>query len=184
MPTPKGWQHTQCPLKTSFQLAICRPGGSSGAAAPDPIPNSAVKRPSAHDTSSQDAGKSVAARSANRKASPSSQKNQPITKTPLAPKSRGAFCVHQQRFAVKKAPCVQKGAPPSPTSHRPRPSHAPAPRGKRTANRQTPHSTAQGHAAGEDRPAGSRVAPSPQAMSICPCSRPTAADKSTPSSRV
>ena len=66
-PPQSGWQHTQCPPKTSFQLAICRPGGSSGAAAPDPIPNSAVKRPSAHDTSSQDAGKSVAARSANRK---------------------------------------------------------------------------------------------------------------------
>jgi hypothetical protein len=35
-------------------------------AAPVPIPNTAVKRLSAYDTSSQDAGKSVAARSANR----------------------------------------------------------------------------------------------------------------------
>ena len=32
------------------------PGGYGGVAAPDPIPNSAVKRPSADGTSSQDAG--------------------------------------------------------------------------------------------------------------------------------
>ena len=36
--------------------AFCRPGGYGGAAAPDPIPNSAVKRSSANGTSSQDAG--------------------------------------------------------------------------------------------------------------------------------
>lgn len=60
------------------KLAIGRPGGFSGAAAPDPIPNSAVKRSSAHDTPSQDAGKSVAARSANRKPNPSlTHQNQP-----------------------------------------------------------------------------------------------------------
>ena len=33
-----------------------RPGGSSGGPEPDPIPNSAVKPPSANGTSSQDAG--------------------------------------------------------------------------------------------------------------------------------
>lgn len=38
------------------QRALCRPGGYGGAAAPDPIPNSAVKRSSADGTSSQDAG--------------------------------------------------------------------------------------------------------------------------------
>ena len=38
------------------QRAFCRPGGYGGAAAPDPIPNSAVKRSSADGTSSQDAG--------------------------------------------------------------------------------------------------------------------------------
>ena len=38
------------------QRAFCRPGGYGGAAAPDPIPNSAVKRSSANGTSSQDAG--------------------------------------------------------------------------------------------------------------------------------
>ena len=91
MPTPKGWQHTsQCPLKTSFQLAICRPGGSSGAAAPDPIPNSAVKRPSAHDTSSQDAGKSVAARSANRKLSAKSSSHH-TTQSPSRSTAEGLF---------------------------------------------------------------------------------------------
>jgi hypothetical protein len=44
--------------KNSFskQHALCRPGGYGGAAAPDPIPNSAVKRSSADGTSSQDAG--------------------------------------------------------------------------------------------------------------------------------
>lgn len=39
-----------------FERAFCRPGGYGGAAAPDPIPNSAVKRSSADGTSSQDAG--------------------------------------------------------------------------------------------------------------------------------
>ena len=52
--------------KPASHDAMRRPGGFCGVAAPDPIPNSAVKRPSAHDTSSQDAGKSVAARSAHR----------------------------------------------------------------------------------------------------------------------
>jgi hypothetical protein len=37
-------------------FALCRPGGYGGAAAPVPIPNTAVKRPSANGTSSQDAG--------------------------------------------------------------------------------------------------------------------------------
>ena len=81
---------TQCPPKTSFQLAICRPGGSSGAAAPDPIPNSAVKRPSAHDTSSQDAGKSVAARSANRKLSDKSSSHH-TTQSPSRSTAEGLF---------------------------------------------------------------------------------------------
>ena len=40
-----------------------RPGGHGEGPAPDPIPNSAVKTLSAYDTASQDAGKSVAARS-------------------------------------------------------------------------------------------------------------------------
>ncbi len=40
----------------SNKHAFCRPGGYGGAAAPDPIPNSAVKRSSADGTSSQDAG--------------------------------------------------------------------------------------------------------------------------------
>ena len=34
--------------------ALCRPGGSSGEPVPDPIPNSAVKLPSADGTKSQD----------------------------------------------------------------------------------------------------------------------------------
>ena len=42
---------------TSFSLiALSRPGGHGGVAAPVPIPNTAVKRPSANGTSSQDAG--------------------------------------------------------------------------------------------------------------------------------
>ena len=36
--------------------AFRRPGGSGGVIAPGPIPNTAVKRPSADGTSSQDAG--------------------------------------------------------------------------------------------------------------------------------
>jgi hypothetical protein len=38
------------------QHALRRPGGFGGVAAPVPIPNTAVKRPSADGTSSQDAG--------------------------------------------------------------------------------------------------------------------------------
>ena len=37
-------------------FALCRPGGYGGVAAPVPIPNTAVKHPSADGTSSQDAG--------------------------------------------------------------------------------------------------------------------------------
>ena len=37
-------------------IALSRPGGHGGVAAPVPIPNTAVKRPSANGTSSQDAG--------------------------------------------------------------------------------------------------------------------------------
>ena len=47
-----GWHRKQL----LEQRALCRPGGYGGAAAPDPIPNSAVKRSSADGTSSQDAG--------------------------------------------------------------------------------------------------------------------------------
>jgi hypothetical protein len=47
-----GWHRKQL----LEQRAFCRPGGYGGAAAPDPIPNSAVKRSSADGTSSQDAG--------------------------------------------------------------------------------------------------------------------------------
>lgn len=39
-------------LENSVCFALCRPGGYCGAAAPVPIPNTAVKRPSANGTSS------------------------------------------------------------------------------------------------------------------------------------
>ena len=44
------------PASFSQNIALSRPGGYGGAAAPVPIPNTAVKRPSANGTSSQDAG--------------------------------------------------------------------------------------------------------------------------------
>jgi hypothetical protein len=44
------------PEVMSFIQPLRRPGDFSGVAAPDPIPNSAVKRPSADGTPSQDAG--------------------------------------------------------------------------------------------------------------------------------
>jgi hypothetical protein len=44
---------------------VGRPGGHGGERTPDPIPNSAVKTPSAYDTAPQGVGKSVAARSSN-----------------------------------------------------------------------------------------------------------------------
>jgi hypothetical protein len=37
-----------------FTSVLCRPGGTSGEPEPDPIPNSAVKLPSADGTKSQD----------------------------------------------------------------------------------------------------------------------------------
>ena len=43
-------------LPASQKIALSRPGGHGGVAAPVPIPNTAVKRPSANGTSSQDAG--------------------------------------------------------------------------------------------------------------------------------
>ena len=52
-PDAMSWPIAQ---KLLEQRAFCRPGGYGGAAAPDPIPNSAVKRSSADGTSSQDAG--------------------------------------------------------------------------------------------------------------------------------
>ncbi len=50
--------YSPTPLKPQLLIihAFCRPGGSGGVAAPVPIPNTAVKRPSADGTSSQDAG--------------------------------------------------------------------------------------------------------------------------------
>ncbi len=43
--------HPVC-AQLGANLALCRPGGSGGVAAPVPIPNTAVKRPSADGTSS------------------------------------------------------------------------------------------------------------------------------------
>ena len=69
------WRHTMHRSKTRNLLSknqnlhrtrppltgcLGRPGGHCGEPAPDPIPNSAVKTPSAYDTTSQDVGKSVA----------------------------------------------------------------------------------------------------------------------------
>lgn len=65
-------------------LALSRPGGHRGVPPPVPIPNTAVKRPSAYGTSSQDAGESVAARSAKRKSS-----NRLITNPQTNPIPRG-----------------------------------------------------------------------------------------------
>ena len=65
-------------------LALSRPGGHRGVPPPVPIPNTAVKRPSAYGTSSQDAGESVAARSAKRKSS-----NRLITHPQTNPIPRG-----------------------------------------------------------------------------------------------
>ncbi len=49
-------QSRACRACARTRFAFCRPGGSGGVAAPVPIPNTAVKRPSADGTSSQDAG--------------------------------------------------------------------------------------------------------------------------------
>ena len=47
-------QHDQ--IRSHSFSPFRRPGDYGGVAAPDPIPNSAVKRPSADGTSSQDVG--------------------------------------------------------------------------------------------------------------------------------
>ncbi len=90
------WRFVSIPASRTD--VICRPGGSSEVAAPDPIPNSAVKRLSAYDTSSQDAGKSVAARSANHIPLPS----HPIQALARS-KPAGAFCV---RTPTRNAPAI------------------------------------------------------------------------------
>ena len=66
-PVQHPWPRTQAVHKQRTQPTgrAGRPGGHGGERTPDPIPNSAVKTPSAYDTASQDAGKSVAARSSN-----------------------------------------------------------------------------------------------------------------------
>jgi hypothetical protein len=46
----------ECLYQLLNNIALSRPGGHGGVAAPVPIPNTAVKRPSANGTSSQDAG--------------------------------------------------------------------------------------------------------------------------------
>ena len=68
-PHTTGPPGTDPPITQQHQVGIYKskvpirwPGGPSEAATPDPIPNSAVKRLSAHGTASQDAGESVAAR--------------------------------------------------------------------------------------------------------------------------
>src|SRR4030095_1784118 len=48
-------------IRDNYVAVFCRLGGLGGGLPPDPIPNSAVKAPSAHGTASQDAGESVAA---------------------------------------------------------------------------------------------------------------------------
>ena len=45
-----------CPSTSFSKIALSRPGGHGGVAAPVPIPNTAAKRPSANGTLSQDAG--------------------------------------------------------------------------------------------------------------------------------
>src|SRR5262249_55812605 len=57
MPTPQS-------RSGMSQCVLCRPGGISGEPVPDPIPNSAVKLPSADGTKSQDLEEQVAARPA------------------------------------------------------------------------------------------------------------------------
>ena len=49
-----GTKATLCPLSPTSVTVLCRPGGISGEPEPDPIPNSAVKLPSADGTKSQD----------------------------------------------------------------------------------------------------------------------------------
>ena len=51
-----GGENSPVEMPDQFASPFCRPGDYSGVAAPDPIPNSAVKRPSADGTPSQDAG--------------------------------------------------------------------------------------------------------------------------------
>ena len=98
--------------------AFRRPGGHGGAPPPDPIPNSAVKRSSAHDTSSQDAGKSVAARSAKR-INPSQQQNTPrgaeqrpsrLEKTGGKTKNRAAQPPFKQKYRGVEQPGSSSGS--------------------------------------------------------------------------
>ena len=126
-------QQYRKPSFSNSLFAIGRPGGYSGAAAPDPIPNSAVKRPSAHDTSSQDAGKSVAARSANRKnasfffftSHPHNIPNKPRTGPPGGafvrlhhnPRTKGGTLGRLPGRPSRHPPSATQGKPPAPPRH-------------------------------------------------------------------
>src|SRR5215469_9279763 len=86
------------------QSVFCWPGGHSGGIPPDPIPNSAVKAPSAHGTACQHAGESVAARPAK-----NGYANPALTLNNEAPceKSRGVFV----SAGPRKVDCRLSGCP-------------------------------------------------------------------------
>ena len=100
----------QCPFpKDTASNALSRPGGHCEGHTPDPIPNSAVKSLRANDTSSQDAGKSVAARSA-KCISPSSFSI--ITRFPNTHKQprspRGCLRATQSQNQSRKSSCAKR----------------------------------------------------------------------------
>ena len=115
----------QCPFpKDTASNALSRPGGHCEGPAPDPMPNSAVKSLRANDTSSQDAGKSVAARSAKCISlfTSSKQTSFPnITHTSQnAPPQSGAVRVPAATQANTQKPGRPPSKPPSRSRHRPR----------------------------------------------------------------
>ena len=87
-----------------------RPGGFCETTRPDPIPNSAVKRPSAHGTVSQDPGESVAARPA--KIASIHSKRHTNSKTAPRNTSAGPSRVSAGRSAVANGPVPTRDAEP------------------------------------------------------------------------
>ncbi len=85
-----------------------RPGGFCETTRPDPIPNSAVKRPSAHGTVSQDPGESVAARPA--KIASIHSKRYTNSKTAPRNTSAGPSRVSAGRSALANGPVPTRDA--------------------------------------------------------------------------
>ena len=112
-----------------FLISVFRwPGGHSGGIPPDPIPNSAVKAPSAHGTTCQHVGESVAARPA--KNGKNKSRHHDKQQSPACESARGFFVTRAASPQRAGMPAIRGKA-----SERLAPLHPPAKFEKTSRNR-------------------------------------------------